>query len=187
MINITKRNKCTGIIIIIIIIIIFKTSLLKYNCFTMGCQFLLYNKVNQLYVYIYSHISSLLHLPPTLPIPPLQVALFIFFILSCMNCLYILALNPLSVASFANIFSHSEGCLFVLFMVSFAAQKLLSFIRSHLFFLFFFILASLLMGGVVFLSCQLFGMGHPALELPGCWMQLGLSFQMEISGRALAD
>ena len=49
------------------------TSLLEYNCFTMLCQFLLYNKVNQLYVHIYPHISSLLHLPPTLPIPPLQV------------------------------------------------------------------------------------------------------------------
>ena len=52
---------------------IFLTSLLEYNCFTMVCQFLLYNKVNQLYVYIYSHILSLLHLPPTLPILPLQV------------------------------------------------------------------------------------------------------------------
>ena len=39
----------------------------------MVCQFLLYNKVNQLYVYIYPHISSPLHLPSTLPIPPLQV------------------------------------------------------------------------------------------------------------------
>ena len=41
-------------------------------------------------------------------------------------------INPLSVASFANIFSHSEGCLFVLFMVSFAVQKLSSLMRSHL-------------------------------------------------------
>ena len=39
----------------------------------MLCQFLLYNKVNQLHIYIYPHISSLLRLPPTLPIPPLQV------------------------------------------------------------------------------------------------------------------
>ena len=39
----------------------------------MVCQFLVYNKVNQLYIYICSHISSLLYLPPTLPIPPLQV------------------------------------------------------------------------------------------------------------------
>ena len=44
-----------------------------------------------------------------------------------------LEINPLSVASFGNIFSHSEGCLFDLFMVSFAVQKLLSFIRSYLF------------------------------------------------------
>ena len=64
----------------------------------------------------------------------------VFLILSCMSCLYILEMNPLSVASFANIFSHSEGCLFVLFMVSFALQKLLSLIRSHLFiFIFIFI------------------------------------------------
>src|SRR5574337_853230 len=45
----------------------------------------------------------------------------------------ILEINPLSVTSFANIFSHSVGCLFILFMISFAMQKLLSLIRSHLF------------------------------------------------------
>ena len=39
----------------------------------------------------------------------------------------------MSVASSANIFSHSVGCLFIFFMVSFALQKLLSLIRSHLF------------------------------------------------------
>ena len=43
------------------------TSLLEYECFTMVCQFLLYNKVNQLYIYIYPHISSFLHLPPSHP------------------------------------------------------------------------------------------------------------------------
>ena len=39
----------------------------------MLCQFLLYDKVNQLYVYIYPHIPSLLNLPPTLLIPSLWV------------------------------------------------------------------------------------------------------------------
>ena len=43
---------------------------------------------------------------------------YVFLILSCMSCLYILHINPLSVASFANTFSHSEGCPFVLFLVS---------------------------------------------------------------------
>ena len=58
---------------------------------------------------------------------------WVFLILRCMSCLYILEIKPLSVASFANIFSQSVGCLFILFMVSFAMQNLLSFIRSHLF------------------------------------------------------
>ena len=59
------------------------------------------------------------------------IGLFVILILSCMSCLYILETNPLLVALLANIFCHSEGCLLVLFMVSFAVQKLL--IRSHLF------------------------------------------------------
>ena len=37
--------------------------------------------------------------------------IFIFLILYCMNYLYILEINPLLVASFANIFSHSICCL----------------------------------------------------------------------------
>ena len=58
---------------------------------------------------------------------------FVFLALSCMSCLYILEINPLSVASFASIFFHSEGCLFTLLIVSFAVQKLLSLTSSHLF------------------------------------------------------
>ena len=52
------------------------------------------------------------------------VGLFVFLVLSCVNCLYILEINPLSVVSFAIIFSHSEDCLFTLFIVSFDVQKL---------------------------------------------------------------
>ena len=48
---------------------------------------------------------------------------FFAFILSCMNCLYILKINPLSVVSFVIIFSHFEGCLFTLFIVSFACKR----------------------------------------------------------------
>ena len=50
-----------------------------------------------------------------------------------MRRLYIFEINSLSVASFAIIFSHSEGCLLILLIVSFFVQKLLSLIRSHLF------------------------------------------------------
>ena len=47
--------------------------------------------------------------------------------------MYILEINPLSVVSLAAIFSHSEGCLFTLLIVSFAVQKLLGLIGSCLF------------------------------------------------------
>ena len=42
------------------------------------------------------------------------IGLFDFLLLSCMSCLYILEIKSLSVAI---------GCLFVLFMVSFAVQN----------------------------------------------------------------
>ena len=56
---------------------------------------------------------------------------FIFLELSFRSCLYIFETNSLSVASFAIIFFHSEGCLFTLIIISFVV--LLSLIRSHLF------------------------------------------------------
>ena len=51
------------------------------------------------------------------------IASFIFLELSFKSCLYIFEINPLSVASFAIIFSQSEGCLFTLLIVSFVVQK----------------------------------------------------------------
>ena len=50
---------------------------------------------------------------------------FFFLIMSCMSSLYILEINPLSVVSFEIIFSHSDICLLILFIATFAVQKLL--------------------------------------------------------------
>ena len=61
------------------------------------------------------------------------IGLFVLLMLSSMSCLYMLHINPLLVISFAKSFSHSVDCIFVLLMASFAAQKLLSLIRLHLF------------------------------------------------------
>ena len=69
---------------------------------------------------------------------------FIFLELSCRSCLYIFEISCLSVASFAIIFSHPEGCLFTLLIVSFV-QKLLILIRSHL--LIFAFISNILGGG----------------------------------------
>ena len=66
-------------------------------------------------------------------LPNFQSGFSLLLLLSCMSCLYILEIKPLLVALFADIFSHSVDCLFILFMVSFTVQKLVSLIRSHLF------------------------------------------------------
>ena len=54
--------------------------------------------------------------------PHFLIGLFVFLVLSCMS-LYILEINPLSVVSFTIIFSHSEDCLFTLFIVSIGLSK----------------------------------------------------------------
>ena len=69
---------------------------------------------------------------------------FIFLELSCRSCLYIFEISCLSVVSFAIIFSHSDDYLFTLLIVSFAVQKLLNLIRSHLFT---FVFISVTLGG----------------------------------------
>ena len=61
-----------------------------------------------------------------------------------MSCLFILEINPLLIVSFAIIFSDCKGCLFTLLIVSFAVQKFLSLIRSHLFT---FVFISITLGG----------------------------------------
>ena len=52
-----------------------------------------------------------------------SIGSFIFLELSCRSCVYIFAVSCLSVASFAIMFSHSEGCLFTLLIVSFVVQR----------------------------------------------------------------
>ena len=68
--------------------------------------------------------------------------LFVSLVLTYMSCLYVLEINTLSVVLFAIILSHSEGCLFTLFIVSFAVLKLLSLSRPHMF-----IFISIILGG----------------------------------------
>ena len=69
-------------------------------------------------IWISHGFTCIPHPEPSLPIPSLWVipvhfliGLFVFLELSCMTCLYISEIKSLSVALFAIIFSHSEGCL----------------------------------------------------------------------------
>lgn len=46
----------------------------------------------------------------------------LFCVLSCVGCVYILEMMPVLVAPFADAFSSSVGCLFVLFVVAFGVR-----------------------------------------------------------------
>ena len=76
--------------------------------------------------------------------PHFLIGLFVFLVVSCMSCLYVLEVNLMLVVSFTIIFSHSEGCVFTLPIVSFAVQRLLSLNKSHLFT---FVFISVTLGG----------------------------------------
>ena len=76
------------------------------------------------YIYIYTHCIYCIYV--------CVYRYMYIYTLSSTAYLCILEIKVLLVTSFASIFSHSLGCHFVLFMVSFAVQNLVSLIKSHL-------------------------------------------------------
>ena len=62
--------------------------------------------------------------------------LFVFLVLNCVSCLYILEINPLSVVSLAIIFSHSEGFHFAYSFL--CCAKAFKFNQVPLYFCFYF-------------------------------------------------
>ena len=62
-----------------------------------------------------------------------HILIVFFFNIELYELIIYFGYYPLSVISFENIFFYSAACLFNLSVVSFALQKLLSLIKSHLF------------------------------------------------------
>ena len=115
----------------------------RYLTVVLICIFLIMSDVEQLFMFV-SHLYLFFGEISSQVFVLLFDWVVCFLALSCKSCLYILEIYPLSVVSFAIIFSHSECCLFTQLIVFFAVQKLLSLIRSTCLLLFF---ISITLGG----------------------------------------
>ena len=82
------------------------------------CISLVANYVENLFICLLTICISFWRNVYSTPLPIFELSFFFCLLLSFRSSLYILDINPLSNVWFANVFSHSVGCLFTLLILS---------------------------------------------------------------------